>query len=41
LLAAGMPIKARYLPDATQRAVLDERYRRFQGLLEAAKGLRA
>ncbi|OIN53938.1 xylulokinase [Pseudomonas costantinii] len=39
LLQAGMPVKARYLPDATQRPVLEARYRKFQGLLTAAKAL--
>ncbi|NVZ23435.1 xylulokinase [Pseudomonas costantinii] len=39
LLQAGMPVKARYLPDATQRPVLEARYRKFQGLLAAAKAL--
>ncbi|OIN46334.1 xylulokinase [Pseudomonas azotoformans] len=40
LLQAGMPVKARYLPDAMQQAVLGIRYRQFQGLLAAAKMLR-
>lgn len=39
LLQAGMPVKARYLPDANQRSVLDARYRKFRGLLAAAKML--
>ncbi|WP_411388482.1 xylulokinase [Pseudomonas sp. MPB23] len=39
LLAAGMPVKARYKPDLTQRPVLEARYRKFQGLLTAAKAL--
>lgn len=39
LLQAGMPVKARYLPDATQRPVLEARYRKFRGLLVAAKTL--
>ncbi|NWB96446.1 xylulokinase [Pseudomonas gingeri] len=37
LLLAGMPVKAQYFPDIEQQAVLRERYRRFQGLLSAAK----
>lgn len=39
LLQAGMAVKARYLPDAKQQAVLEVRYRKFQGLLAAAKAL--
>ncbi len=39
LLQAGMPVKARYRPDAMQYAVLAQRYRKFQGLLAAAKAL--
>ena len=39
LLAAGMPVKARYQPDLTQQPVLEARYRKFQGLLTAAKAL--
>lgn len=39
LLQAGMPVKARYWPDATQQPVLEARYRKFQGLLIAAKAL--
>ncbi|OPA86518.1 xylulokinase [Pseudomonas fluorescens] len=39
LLQAGMPVKARYLPDVSQQEVLEIRYRKFQGLLNAAKGL--
>ena len=39
LLRSGLPVKKRYLPDAKQQAVLEERYRRFQGLLTAAKAL--
>lgn len=39
LLQAGMPVKARYWPDATQQPVLEARYRKFQGLLVAAKAL--
>uniref|UniRef100_UPI002234A434 FGGY-family carbohydrate kinase n=2 Tax=Bacteria TaxID=2 RepID=UPI002234A434 len=39
LLQAGMSVKARYLPDAKQQAVLAARYRKFQGLLTAAKTL--
>ncbi|MGY2273772.1 MULTISPECIES: xylulokinase [Pseudomonas] len=39
LLQAGMAVKARYLPDAKQQVVLEVRYRKFQGLLAAAKAL--
>ncbi|AZE94718.1 Xylulose kinase [Pseudomonas orientalis] len=39
LLAAGMPVKARYMPDARQQPVLAARYRKFQGMLAAAKAL--
>ncbi|WLH66113.1 xylulokinase [Pseudomonas sp. FP2309] len=39
LLAAGMPVKARYKPDLTQQPVLEARYRKFQRLLPAAKAL--
>lgn len=39
LLQAGMPVKVRYLPDVTQQPVLEARYRKFQGLLVAAKTL--
>lgn len=39
LLAAGMPVKARYVPDVAQQSVLEARYRKFQGLLGAAKAL--
>jgi xylulokinase len=39
LLAAGMPVKARYVPDVAQQSVLETRYRKFQGLLGAAKAL--
>lgn len=39
LLEAGMPVKARYAPDLTQQPVLEARYRKFQGLLTAAKAL--
>ncbi|NVZ53268.1 xylulokinase [Pseudomonas sp. B6002] len=39
LLQAGMPVKARYVPDATQHEVLAARYHQFQGLLAAAKSL--
>jgi xylulokinase len=39
LLAAGMPVKARYEPDLKQQPVLAARYRKFQGLLSAAKAL--
>ncbi|MDQ0703922.1 xylulokinase [Pseudomonas sp. W3I7] len=41
LLAAGMPVKARYTPSVAQQAILQTRYRRFQGLLSAAKALHA
>lgn len=39
VLAAGMPVKARYQPDLTQQPVLQARYTKFQGLLTAAKAL--
>ncbi|WP_460136192.1 xylulokinase [Pseudomonas sp. S1_E04] len=39
LLAAGMPVKTRYMPDATLQPVLEARNRKFQGLLTAAKAL--
>lgn len=39
LLQAGMPVKARYLPDPAHQQVLEARYRKFQGLLVAAKAL--
>ncbi|WP_411380221.1 xylulokinase [Pseudomonas sp. MPB26] len=39
LLRSGLPVKTRYLPDARQQAVLQARYRKFQGLLTAAKAL--
>ena len=39
LLEAGMPVKTRYAPDLTQQPVLEARYRKFQGLLTAAKAL--
>lgn len=39
LLQAGMPIKARYLPDARQQSVLTARYCKFKGLLAAAEAL--
>lgn len=39
LLAAGMPVKARYQADLTQQPVLQARYAKFQGLLTAAKAL--
>ena len=39
LLAAGMPVKARYTPDLMQQPVLAARYRKFQSLLPAAKAL--
>ncbi|MCJ7956816.1 MAG: xylulokinase [Pseudomonas sp.] len=39
LLQAGLPVKARYWPDVMQQPVLEARYRKFQGLLVAAKAL--
>lgn len=36
-LAAGMPVKARYLPNTRQQTLLEARYRKFRGLLDAAK----
>ncbi|MDQ0740434.1 xylulokinase [Pseudomonas sp. W4I3] len=39
LLAAGMPVKARYVPDGGVQSVLAARYGKFQGLLAAAKAL--
>ncbi|AZF10923.1 Xylulose kinase [Pseudomonas sp. R2-37-08W] len=39
LLAAGMPVKARYVPDEGVQPVLAARYGKFQGLLAAAKAL--
>ncbi|WP_242167749.1 MULTISPECIES: xylulokinase [unclassified Pseudomonas] len=39
LLQAGMPVKTRYWPDVKQQPVLEARYRKFRGLLAAAKGL--
>ncbi|NWB26686.1 xylulokinase [Pseudomonas gingeri] len=39
LLRAGMPVKARYFPDPGQGPLLQARYRKFQGLLPAAKTL--
>lgn len=41
LLQEGMPVKARYLPDVAQQSVLQARYRKFRGLLVAAKTLHA
>lgn len=41
LLRAGMPVKARYKPDLAQQPLLEARYRKFQGLLVAAKELHA
>lgn len=41
LLQEGMPVKARYLPDVAQQSVLQARYRKFRGLLVAAKALHA
>ncbi|AZF53260.1 Xylulose kinase [Pseudomonas sp. R4-34-07] len=40
LLAAGMPVKARYVPDEQVQPVLAARYGKFQGLLAAAKAHR-
>ncbi|QHF44932.1 xylulokinase [Pseudomonas sp. S35] len=40
LLAQGMPVKARYLPNMAQRSVLEARYAQFRGLLSAAKTVR-
>lgn len=39
LLQTGMPVKALFIPDASQKTVLQARYRKFQGLLAAAKTL--
>lgn len=39
VLAAGMPVKARYVPDEQVQPVLAARYGKFQGLLAAAKAL--
>ncbi|ROM33900.1 xylulokinase [Pseudomonas poae] len=39
LLETGMPVKARYWPDLTRQPLLSLRYRKFQGLLAAAKAL--
>ncbi len=39
LLAAGMPVKMRYVPDERHQPVLAARYHKFQGLLAAAKAL--
>lgn len=39
LLAAGMPVKARYLPNPLQQKLLEARYCKFRGLLDAAKFL--
>lgn len=39
LLQSGMPIKARYVPDARQRAALRARHALFRGLLPAARAL--
>jgi xylulokinase len=41
LLQLGMPVKARYLPDAQTQAALQARYLKFRGLLSAAKDLHA
>ncbi len=39
LLAAGMRVKMRYIPDTRQQMTLKARYCKFQGLLTAAKAL--
>ncbi|MGV8921124.1 MAG: xylulokinase [Pseudomonas sp.] len=39
LMQAGMPVKARYLPNAAQQPALQARYQQFRGLLAAAKAL--
>ncbi|TFY87966.1 xylulokinase [Pseudomonas kairouanensis] len=39
LLHAGLPVKARYVPDLAHRPVLEARYHKFQGLLLAAQTL--
>ncbi|MGK9419129.1 xylulokinase [Pseudomonas cedrina] len=39
LLQEGMPVRARYMPDVAQQSVLQARYRKFRGLLVAAKTL--
>ncbi|MCF5544312.1 xylulokinase [Pseudomonas salomonii] len=39
LRAAGMPVKARYLPNPLQQKLLEARYCKFRGLLDAAKFL--
>ena len=39
LLAAGMPIKARFTPVAAQQPVLQARYQQFRGLFAAAQAL--
>lgn len=39
LLQEGMPVRARYMPDVAQQSVLQARYRKFRGLLVAAKRL--
>lgn len=39
LLVAGMSVKARFSPDASQRQVLERRYYKFQSLFDAAQCL--
>lgn len=39
LIQAGMPVKQRFSPDGAQAGVLRERYRKFRGLLGAAKAM--
>ena len=39
LLASGMPVKDRFFPVAAQQPMLQERYRKFRGLLAAAQAL--
>lgn len=41
LLQVGMPVKARYLPQAPAQAALNSRYLKFRGLLSAARDLHA
>jgi xylulokinase len=41
LLQLGMPVKARYLPQAPAQAALNNRYLKFRGLLSAAQDLHA
>lgn len=39
LLQVGLPVKARYYPRVQYQDVLDKRYRKFRGLLSAAKSM--